>query len=111
MFHVGFSEIVVILVVIIIAVKPENLPDFIGKIRKIYVMFKETIMKVKAEVSSIERKIQNEIDELEPKNTVETQEEITENIENNSTEISGTEPKPEEEGKVTADSWFIGGKK
>lgn len=42
MFGLGFTEIIIILVVILVAIKPEELPGFFRKIGKLYHELKKT---------------------------------------------------------------------
>ncbi|OJF76758.1 MAG: hypothetical protein BKP49_05390 [Treponema sp. CETP13] len=65
MFNIGLPELGVVLLAVIIAVKPENLPDFLRKMRKVYKMIKDAVIRFRTELNKIEKGIQSELDELD----------------------------------------------
>ena len=59
---IGFSEIVLILLVILIFVKPEDLPKFLRNLRKLYIMIQQQL----GRLNMVTKDTFNELTQVEP---------------------------------------------
>ncbi len=56
MFGIGFSEIMVILIVVILLVKPDNIPNFVRKVGKIFGQLKKSYDTLIDTIRTLEQK-------------------------------------------------------
>ena len=70
MFGIGFWESIIILIMIIVLVKPEDIPEFIRKVGRVFGKIKRSYDLMVHNIRDIEYKIKNEIDDFSPADKV-----------------------------------------
>ena len=69
MFGLGFWEIVIVLLVVFLVVKPEDLPRFFRKLGKLYQQVTSFSRGIKRMMNQAESVVKNPLSHLEPKKT------------------------------------------